>query len=88
MKPFDLIWDYVGACYDNEAYIPDCEEVEEAIGHDLTLDGLEMIEEVIERFIGVSDMNGVDNQFVKPKTHREKMAELEKFRVENQREVS
>lgn len=63
MRAFDVIWEYVSHCYEEQAYIPSEEEVEEAIGHDLTLDGLEQIDEVVERFIGVSVMDGVKNKY-------------------------
>lgn len=88
MNLIDVIWDYVGHCFDEEGYIPSEEETSEAIGHELTLDELERIDEITERFMNFHDLTDIEVRWERPKTFKEQLAELEGLRLENKREVS
>lgn len=63
----NCVWDYIDHTFNEDGYIPGIEEVEEAVGYQLTLDGYEAIEEIIIRYISVSDMTDIKNKYEEDK---------------------
>ncbi|MCD7034341.1 hypothetical protein LRR81_08845 [Metabacillus sp. GX 13764] len=55
----ERVWDYCNKAFDNHGYIPDTEEVTEALQHDLTADEMDDAHNTIHDFIAAHNIKRI-----------------------------